>query len=92
MNSFWKWICAIVGTIITAFCLRDLWNWFIVPLGMIEITAIHALGIDLTIGKMSKNTLIDLDKSEEKELNEAVMYIVLPLITWGLGWVFTSMM
>lgn len=42
-------LAAIPGIIWSGFVIKILWIWFMVPLGIIEISLAHAIGIDIII-------------------------------------------
>lgn len=45
MESFLKFLLAVVASFVTALCMAIMWRWFVTPLGVPAISTIHALGI-----------------------------------------------
>ncbi len=66
MKSFLEFILAWVSTFITGLCLSILWLWFITPLGVPAITALHGMGLCYVgatlFGKKDPNPKVDVEK------------------------------
>lgn len=77
-------LCWLLGIFVGGVVLMYLWNWFIVPLGVIKIGFWLAFGIQLTI-----RFFIGLDLSRDKDSNgffsSCFSSILASLLTWGLA-------
>jgi len=89
MKEFGRFMAFIVGLVISAFAYFSLWKWFIVPLGVIQISPLHVLGVKLFLN--SSRTPNREETEEEKDYG-AVKAIVAPLLVWGIGWIYFSFM
>jgi len=70
----------IVGiTIINGLLLHLMWGWFMVPLGLPEITVVHALGIAVVVSLLTRQQNM---AKEQKDFGEF-------LIAWIFGCVIT---
>lgn len=81
------------GLILWSFTLKNLWGWFVVPLGAPAINAWHAYGLML-IGSVFTHGLSRYDKNgeddeaAEKMAKLLVSSILSSLLVWGIGaWV-----
>lgn len=92
MNKVGKIILGLLVTAIQTFVLgvvlMFLWNWFIAPLGVVQIGYWLALGISLTINTF----FIRIPKREEDKngdfleaVGTEVGYIIALLLIWGMG-------
>lgn len=74
----------LLSTFVVGVVLMFLWNWFIVPLGVVKIGFWLAFGISLTI-----KVFIGLDVSRNKEnsgfFTQCIASIIASLLTWGLA-------
>jgi len=74
-----------------SFVIMKLWNWFIAPLGVINVTLFHALGIDIFVTKISphdRNKNRDLAEKTNEELVELFVYLfVFAITSLGLGFI-----
>jgi len=68
--------------IIRGYVLSILWGWFLVPLGVVEISVPHAIGFLLLIGLVTPNPN---EKKEGKPLEKFLSTILSPLIAWLFG-------
>lgn len=70
--------------------MRDLWSWFMVPLGMVEIGFWEALGI-MTVAGMFKHGLpaaksdSEFDHWSGEHLWKIMLYALGYLTSWGVG-------
>jgi hypothetical protein len=78
------------------FVLARLWTWFMVPLGVISIGTMHAIGIAvlLTMFNVAKGSK---DNNDEKSAGEVVMKAIIvglggPLMFWFFGWIIQCFM
>ena len=65
----------------TGFVIMNLWNWFIVPLGVISITLFHAIGIDMLISLMTPSfvpkDIIDTIKGKHDYADSTIRYVTI---------------
>jgi hypothetical protein len=85
-KSLWAFFKMAVGTMLCGCAFRDLWLWFVVPLGMNPITFWHALGLNalghyITINQIFKDTGHTYYENQR-------LGMMLSLIMWGVGWVY----
>lgn len=94
MNGKYKyiWVDIIFGItamLLTGFAIMNLWSWFIVPLGVISISFIHALSIDILI-----TLIVATSVTEPKDLEEKIFRLtyanVAPLLSLLTGFIFKS--
>lgn len=55
MKTFIKIVLVALIDIYEAFAFSKIWEWFIVPLGAIQINIVHALGILLMVSFIKRN-------------------------------------
>lgn len=73
------------------YVLSILWMWFVVPLGVLPITAVHGIGIFLlvcflSVKKTPKNSEEKQQKSSgEKAALEFLTATLYTLLMWGMG-------
>ena len=91
---FSVWILLLPLGILRAFIIRDLWSWFIVPLGVPEISVLHGFGIGLfaTLFVDQMLTIQMMRKDDKDAIRLFLSGIAGWLATWGLGAVVASMM
>lgn len=71
--------------------VADMWQWFLVPLGVKAITIAHAIGLSFLVGLMftlGRVTVADLDKDNAGLLPtfiRTLTYFIAVAITWGCG-------
>ena len=76
--------------------IADLFNWFISPLGVMEINMPHAYGLScfiniFHIGRATSQDVKDTDGSGSVIVSVATMFFAL-LFIWGFGAIAHSMM
>jgi hypothetical protein len=69
-----------------AFVTMSMWNWFIVPLGVINITVIHAFGIGVFIRYHTKS-VNTMQKTDEEKDEDALKVVVLPIIVYIIAYI-----
>lgn len=78
-----------------AFVLVQLWGWFVVPLGVVEIGLFHALGLLLVASLATYQNITNLAKSSEdtaSQVANGIAYvIVMPAFTLLFGWAAHSL-
>lgn len=84
------WALSVPVLLLAAVVLQDLWGWFVVPLGVVEIGLAHALGIVfLAYFFLEKVPLkpadIKPERAMELAIGRAAATICKYLIAWGCG-------
>lgn len=67
-----------------------MWNWFVVPLGVAELSIAHAVGLSMLWSLFALRLRYDLTKSSrpKKEKYTAMSaYLVSPAVTVFFGWI-----
>ena len=84
---FSVWVLLLPLGILRAFIIRDLWSWFIVPVGAPPISVLHAFGIGLfaTLFVDQMLTIQMMRKDDKDALRLFLTGIAGWLATWGLG-------
>ena len=83
-------ILLILGFVYAGYVTMQLRTWFIVPLGVIELSLGWAMGINLFVSRFTMDNDVE-SQSIEKSLNIVLrMYMTLTIML-GLGYVFYSM-
>lgn len=79
----------VVAIVLRAWVLTVLWGWFLVPLGIPEVSIPTAIGIALILGLFTQH----LAKEENKEKNIiadiGIRAIGAPIVSLVLGWIVT---
>lgn len=82
------------------FVLSKLWTWFVVPLGVNQISIPHAMGISTLVGLFLSGIVLTLaqiksnmEDKDEDQLLVALMTsflfgIIVPLLAWGFGAIY----
>ena len=91
---FTMWIVMLPLGVLRAFILRDLWGWFLVPLGLPEISVLHAFGLGLFATLFVDQMIAALIVGDD---DKAAVRLFLQGIagwlgTWGLGAVVAHLM
>lgn len=91
----------LVGGLLTALVFRDMWAWFVKPLGVTSLTYWHAYGLAMLLrfGTMSLpngKTELLLGAAEERNANKGerlhfcahvlTWYVAVPLAVWATGY------
>lgn len=80
-------------TIFRGFVLSKLWLWFVVPLGVVQISIVHAIGFSLVLGFLSlKNNNAEKAKDRAERAGQFFGHMVTPLFAWGFGAIIHSFM
>jgi hypothetical protein len=83
------WLVAFaIGIMIRGLVTMDLWEWFIVPLGVPSIGFGHALGLTLFLGFATYNYAVDERTQTERMLTALLM----PLLAWCFGGAYYFLM
>ena len=78
---------AFIAFIVTkVFSVMLMWNWFIVPLGVISITYAHAMGITLLLGVLTHpiQAMKDDDENPAKVFGYSIGLWLIVLMGWIL--------
>lgn len=68
--------------------IRDLWGWFVVPLGVQPLWLTQAMGISVFAALLTHFPKLDDEKPNWARAKRGmVVSITIPLFAWGLGWV-----
>ena len=74
----------VLTTLLGGVVLKDLWGWFIVPLGVPQLSVIHAIGVSLVVRLMT----YDIPKGDD-EMSDTIARIISALLyllaVWGIG-------
>ena len=91
---FSVWILMLPLGILRAFIIRDLWFWFLVPLGLPEISVLHAFGIGLfTTLFVDQMLVIHMMGKDDKDAVRLFLHGIAGWLgTWGLGALVAWMM
>lgn len=74
-----------LATVWGGFVLHVLWGWFIVPIGVPQISIAQSLGLTLIIRLLVAPTKTD---KEDAPSNDLALMGVSPLIALIVGWVY----
>lgn len=89
-----SWLLLFLGSfsiVLEAVAVKFLWTWFIVPLGVVEISLIHALGISILFSLLTKE--ISTKKKTTDENLEMVIAILTRLgLALIIGWSASNFM
>ena len=91
MLNFLILILAIPGMLLRGWVITYLWKWFMVPLGIVDISLPHAIGISVIISFLISN-VIKKDQTKEEQIYGLVLMFLWPLIALGLGWIVNCWM
>lgn len=83
---------SITCMLLNGFAIMNLWNWFIMPLGVINIGFAHALGIDVLITLI---VMVEVPKKIEEfeDIVRNIIYInLLPIWALILGFIIKCFM
>ena len=78
--------------LVRAFVLAQMWEWFIVPFGVMAITYGHAVGLSILINLFHPSkTPSKSDEESDESVKKAVARfiftgLVMPFIALGAGW------
>jgi len=79
-----------IAIALRAYVLAELWDWFVVPLGVSAITLWHAYGLAALVSLMTGNLWPAVsDKKESmtyQTFKMAATCILAPLLAWFIGW------
>lgn len=76
----------ILTTLLGGLVLQDLWGWFIVPLGVMQISIVHAIGISLVV-RLVTYTIPKGNEDMGDTLSRVIASILYLLAVWGIGFI-----
>lgn len=62
----------IIQAVMNSLALKLLWNWFLVPLGVVQISFLHAVGIAMIISLLNSHTSLQEDDNEVLDWSDAM--------------------
>jgi len=83
-------IVLVLVTLLRAVVLRDLWTWFVEPLGVPGIGVAHAAGISTILGFLTYQVHQQTDEEKQRGglfngIYATVMGVMMALASWGIG-------
>lgn len=85
---------AVIAVILRAWVLTVLWGWFLVPVGVFELSITTAIGVSIIVNLFTQH--LAKDSSDEKGkpgmINGMIQAVFGPLIALLLGWIVTWFM
>lgn len=85
MNAFLSAIIAlIINTIVSGIVVSNVWGWFAVPLGVMDLTVAHAMGIRVLVGVLTYSANL-------KQIREVRDEDVWPALGWQVYTMFFFM-
>ena len=83
----------IANLILGMIAVKQLWFWFIVPFGLMELSYVHAYGIDLFITYLTtKASDFDKGKNENMYRERAIASLFITIIFLSFGYVASLFM
>lgn len=83
MKIFISVVAILTHAVILGLCLSAMWGWFMVPLGLPEVTPVHAYGISCVV--TMPFTSISLGVFGEKDTGEALAVTMTACVLYGIG-------
>ncbi len=90
MEKFGLFIVFMVGIMLDAWALKAMWGWFVVPLGVVDVSYVHVLALRTVAVFMTTAQLTEHKKREPVE--QMIIWIITPVILWLGGWVYQALM
>ena len=94
LASMGVFVLGVVSAVWSGFVLTHLWRWFVVPLGVVEISLPNAIGVSLIVGFLTMRvTEEDLKPSGDagerarKSAAKAGFKMLYVAILFGLSWI-----
>ena len=84
MKSLIAIVLLIPGLLFSGLVIKLLWGWFIVPLGVIPISIIHAIGIDIVVSLIAPSTTKDTDNMSVSEFITYLIKVITKPLTYLL--------
>lgn len=99
MSSLIKFVVgsllALVHMLFRGMVVRDLWYWFVVPLGLPVLSIAHAIGLS---GMIFYITFAIREESKDDKtffqsfITNLIAAFILGLLAWGTGWAVAQFM
>ena len=78
-------------TIADGWALWVLWGWFVVPLGVQQISLVHAMGLDLIVGFFFACAALKApDTDNDEHLWFATGKLIIAPMIVGIGWIIQA--
>jgi len=86
----------IVSVTVRGFVFSELWGWFVVPLGVTDLSVGHAIGLAMIVSYLTYQADARSEKFERQAFQELVGAAFVRVISsgmmfWGIGWIIHSM-
>lgn len=80
-------LISIGGCVLGGVVLRDMWMWFIAPLGPPAIGIAHAIGVMTVFGFLTARNTNDINRKKTRYelLVRAIAGIIAALLFWGIA-------
>ncbi len=72
--------------------LRSLWQWFVVPLGVLPIGVAHAIGLTVVAAMFRTHAASSTDDEENSPVVGVLSSAVVAVALWGIGWCVHALM
>lgn len=82
----------VVNILVRGVVLVDLWEWFIVPLGVMQIGIAQSLGISLILSFLTMNIFMKLEDKSKDAVVSVFAILIATLVVWGMGAIYASFM
>lgn len=76
---------------LNAFVVRDLWQWFVSPLGVPSISWAQAYGLDVLVTYLTM-TRMSLDYDSPNKWKTLGIGVAVALVCWAMGWALHVLM
>ena len=97
-NSLMILVSSIILAMVGGVIVSDVWNWFVAPLGVMEITALHGMGLAVILSFQLHGVAAKLNQMDSMEGDmPKTMTLILTvgmsyLITWGFAAIVHALM
>ena len=83
-----------LGVVVNGWVLSHLWIWFLVPLGLPVISVAHCIGISMVTSWLTYQYQTSKGEEDGSKVltNLAIVFIVRPLATLGIGYIVKQYM
>ena len=83
----------ILSMLLYGVSISFLWKWFIVPLGVLPLSILHAYGILLVMRALQSNTPSTKDERDDKQkaTDSFSMGLVTPVLLMLIGWIVKTL-
>lgn len=84
----------VISVVLRAWVLTVLWGWFLVPVGVFELSITTAIGVSIIVNLFTQHLAKDSSDEDGKQgmINGMIQAVVGPLIALLLGWIVTWFM